>query len=645
MQKKRLLPWLMTACLVGLSGSAAAVVLDSENKIQIALDDGTQVIAFGESIALSDARSNRYYYLPTGLRLSARPDGTPEFLFLKYVTEQRAEQGGLAGGLMHFLVEWGLDAPHFAEAQAKLEGMKPGAKLIGPADVEADGDSGTFQIVSATLSDNKLTPSLVTSGKAPLVPGGKAAAAARLSPEGAQLLAASFEKSRSISDVSIAMQFAYSTLTPAAKGYVTFNWSKLESEGRTLEAKYKQWQSGSTTSKTKILGITLWSSTSPTYSYSYDEMQNQWKFLVENKVVDFRFDQTVASEQADKVRDAFFQYFLNAMTEPADEEARPPRDDQDKEKDWQVGDIRKGNSYTFKKTSLRSAVARKTQTFNLNYRMAVKRPLPLVGNLASWYDGVRDNPKCVAAINLNDPFFQHRDIRFILDLDAKDIFDEMVNYVTVNVRKKRGAGRPFEDRLTIDKKFVTERGISASLTYARGEDNDPDLYEYQAQWSLRGGTVFPASPTWQKGRWESVTLAAPVVGRTIEVEADLDALKASGITRVTVQLHYRRFGEETEENIQISPLKGEPLVAKKIFLDREAKGYAYRLILHHQPEGRLALPWSAQVGDDYIYAAIPEDLLVRAELKDAAKEAAKTLATSAKDKVLDQFKDLLGGSR
>lgn len=643
--QKRLLPLLMAAFLASLSGSAAAVVLDSENKIQIALDDGTQVIAFGESIALSDARSNRYHYLPTGLRLSARPDGTPEFLFLKYVSEQRAEQGGLAGGLMHFLVEWGLDAPHFAEAQTKLEAMKPGAKLIGPADVEADGDSGTFQIISATLSDNKLTPSVVTSGKAPLVPGGKAAAAARLSPEGAQLLAASFEKTRSIADVSLAMQFAYSTLTPAAKGYVTFNWSRLEMEGRTLEAKYKQWQSGSTTSKTSVLGITLWSSTSPTYSYSYDEMQNQWKFLVESKVVDFRFDQTVASEQADKVRDAFFQYFLNSMTEPADEDARPAREDSDKDKEWQVGDIRKGNSYTFKKSSLRSAVARKTQTFNLTYRMAIKRPLPLVGNLASWYDGVRDNPKCVAAINLNDPFFQHRDIRFILDLDAKDIFEEMVNYVTVNVRKKRGAGRPFEDRLTIDKKFVTEKGIAASLTYARGEDNDPDLYEYQAQWSLRGGKVFPPTPTWQKGRWESVTLAAPVVGRTIEVEADLDALKASEITRVTVQIHYQRFGEETEENIQISPVKGEPLVAKKIFLDRDAKGYAYRLVLNHQREGKLALPWSAQVGDDYIYAAIPEDLLIEAELKGAAKEAAKTLATSAKDKVLDQFKDLLGGGR
>ena len=115
----------------------------------------------------------------------------------------------------------------------------------------------------------------------------------------------------------------------------------------------------------------------------------------------------------------------------------------------------------------------------------------IVGNLASWYDAVRDNPKCVAAVNLNDPFFQHRDIHFILDLDAKDMFEQAVNYVTVNVRKKRSTGNPFEDRVTIDAKYVKEKGINATMTYARGEDKNPDAYEYQTQWSLRGGRVAP----------------------------------------------------------------------------------------------------------------------------------------------------------
>ena len=116
--------------------------------------------------------------------------------------------------------------------------------------------------------------------------------------------------------------------------------------------------------------------------------------------------------------------------------------------------------------------------------LAVKKPHQLVANLMSWYDAVRDNKSCVAAVNLNDPFFQHRDIHFMLDLDAKEMFDDGVNYVTVNVRKRRSAGAPFEDRVTINAQHLKEHGVDAVVTYARGEDRDPDAYEYKSQWSL-----------------------------------------------------------------------------------------------------------------------------------------------------------------
>jgi hypothetical protein len=257
---------------------------------------------------------------------------------------------------------------------------------------------------------------------------------------------------------------------------------------------------------------------------------------------------------------------------------------------------------------------------------------------------VKSNPKCVAAVNLNDPFFQHRDINFVVDLDTKDIFEQAVNYVTVNVRKKRSTGNPFADRLTIDAKHLKDQGVVGTVTYARGEDKDPDAYEYQAQWSLRGGKVYPPNPAWEKGSWEAVTLAPPIESRTIEVEGDLEAMKASDISRITVQVHYSKFGEEVEENIHISPAKNEPLVTQKIFADRGSRGYVYRLVINHEKEGKLVLPWSAKLGDDYVYAAIPEDLLKDGSpLLSQAKEAGKVAVDSAKEKVLDKFKDLLGG--
>ena len=97
---------------------------------------------------------------------------------------------------------------------------------------------------------------------------------------------------------------------------------------------------------------------------------------------------------------------------------------------------------------------------------------------------IRDSPKCVAAVNLNDPFFQYRDVHFVLDLEAKEMFDEAVNYVTVNVRKRRSTGAPFNSSVTINAQHLKDKGVTATVTYARGTDTNPDTYEYQAQWSL-----------------------------------------------------------------------------------------------------------------------------------------------------------------
>jgi hypothetical protein len=134
------------------------------------------------------------------------------------------------------------------------------------------------------------------------------------------------------------------------------------------------------------------------------------------------------------------------------------------------------------------------------------------------------------------------------------------------------------------------------------------------------------------------------VPRKIEVEGDLEAMKSSEISRVTVQLHYRRFGEEVEENIHLSPVSNEPLVSRRIFTDREAKGYAYRLIVNHKTEGKMVLPWSAKVGDDYVYATIPPELLKDgSSLKEQAQQVAREMLDSTKEKVLDRFEELLEG--
>ncbi|MBK8556253.1 MAG: hypothetical protein IPL65_11025 [Lewinellaceae bacterium] len=149
---------------------------------------------------------------------------------MKYTSEERADAGGVSGALMHFLMEWSLTPQQEAELQAKLSAKLKGMsasnpkyrmvtnpKVMGAANVKTD-EENSFSIISAILNNNKSTPTLVTSGRAPVIPGGKVAVAALLEKNAAQLMAASFEKSRSITDVSVALRYRYDVLMPAVQG-------------------------------------------------------------------------------------------------------------------------------------------------------------------------------------------------------------------------------------------------------------------------------------------------------------------------------------------------------------------------------------------------------------------------------------------
>ena len=607
------------------------------------------------------AKDNEYYYLPCNLRLSRREDGIPEFLFLKYVTEEREDQGGISGALIHFLMQWGLTEDLRKQCEAKLQQRVPEAKVVGPVMLfRPDGES--FNIISATVGkDSKdFTRTLITSGQAPLLPSEKIAAAANLTKYGAQLLAATFEKSSkdpqqsaSITDLSINLKYRFQARVPACRGKIIIDWSKLASAYATRMSdetytydKYKHvidehWYGdeeeivdNSRTSKTS-------SSTNVQSSSS-------------NKAITIIFEESYTDERVNAIRDAFFQVMQDMIAKALniDEEPLVSIDEKamdEAQKDNEAALSAKTKNSDYYATKLNSMAKKGRQTLDLNIGLMVNREFALTENLATWYNSVKDNKSCVSSINLNDPFYKHLDIRFILDLEAKEMFDKEVNYVTVNVRKKRDSGNPFLDRLTFDADYVKNKGITRAMTYAAGEDKNPEIYEYQTQWSLRGGNIFPPSPVWQKGKLEAVTLKPPVTPRTIEFEANLDDLKAANLSRATLQIRYMKFGVETEENISISPAKKEGLISQMLFTDRNTQGYAYRIIYNHTSEGKLATDWDSKINDNYVYATIPEKFKDKtSDIFQKAKDVAKGIVppaadgTVTTDKILDGFKGIFG---
>lgn len=626
-----------------------AQILDSENKLSLTLSDGTQVTLFGKAMSLSNRKSKDYYYLPTEPRLSVKPDGTPQFMFLKYMTDETAEQGGISGALMHMMMEWGLTPAQQAEVEMILktgkQGAVKGSVLKGAVDVVPDGDH-SFKVISAVLSDDKLAPAVVTSSKAPTLPGSKIAVATKLDAHGAQLMAASFEKGKSITDLSIELGFKYTVRMPAAKGYARVYWDKMKTHFEQDSATYRQ-----TTRKKSRGGIfgfaadVLFGRKSEVTSRSYDEMHSVIDSLIEKEYIVLKWEESMSDERITKMREAFYEYFLDKMSNTVDSDQMTPPTPREKEA---MPNIKYGKKYTFNRTFFESSFKSGTKTFYFDAKLAVDKYFSVTGNLASWYDGVRDNKKCVSSVYLNDPFFQHREINFILDLDAEDIFKDEVNYVTVNVRKNRKSGDDSTKSLTFDRAYLKENGIAGSISYARGEDKNVDVYEYKTQWSLRGGNLYPKNPSYQKGDWEGVTLYPPIVPKTIEFEADIQELADMGFTRATLQLRYYKFGKEVATNIPMTVSKGEPLIEKTIYMDKDTQGYAYQLVLNHKDssKGKMAFGWDAKINDDYVYASIPEELKnedknFMDKAVDAAKVIVKEGEVSKTASILDKFKSVI----
>ena len=647
---RKLVYAVVCCCFMGL-WAVNAQIADERNRLGITLSDGTQVVLLGESISMSNAKSKNYRYLPFSLRLAEKPDGTPEFLFLKYITEEKEADGGIGGALLHMLMYWGPTPAQRTELAEILkngeQGARKGSRLKGALELKPDGEK-SMKIISATLSDDKLARSVVQSFSAPILEGGRAAMASSLSPNGAQLLAATFEKDMAITDLSVELSYKYTVRVPAAKGRVTVRWKEIQKHYEKDSAQYKETRSKK--SRGGLLGFVgdvLFGRKESVDKVSYDEVREVIDEMYKKEFIKIDWEENLDDDRIEKVRETFFDFFLQKMTQSAESADLAPPTQKEKEA---MPDIKHGREYTYNREYIQKSIKKGYERYDLNLKLAVEKPFTVTGNLAAWYDGAKHNKKCVADVILNDPFFQHRDINFILDSEAKDLLEMgEANYATVNIRKKRSSGNDFNDAITLDYDYLKNSGLKAAITYARGDDSNSDLYEYKTQWSTKGGNIYPQNPKWIKGDWQGVTLEPPVIPQTIEFEADLEELESLGIPRATLQVRYSKFGKEIETNIPITVSKGESLVEKTIFTDREIQGYAYRYILTHKEKGKMVLDWDAKVNDNYVYASIPQELKDEdPDYLDKIIKAGEAVLKPASDgevsdaaKVLDKFKNVI----
>jgi len=559
--------------------------------------------------------TKHYYYLPPPPQVAKDAQGRPQFLFVKFTTEKSEEEGGVSGGILHFLCAYGLTAEQEEELGEKLKKKIPGSQLMGALPMELGSEENSFRIISATLTDEGFTRSLISSGKAPIMPGMKVAAAARLDARGAVLLEETLKKPTS--DISVEFDLAYTAFLPAFDGSISVEWSKIQSSFEQYSLEYQHWTEAGPGRGGWWGSFCDWIAGKPReHHYSYDEVQSMYDFLCEQELVNIEWTEELVDERINVIREAFMKIFTNMFFNREASEmdfGEVGGDDDGEDIDWK--DRAKGREFNIDSYTLKSSEQFRDVKYHLQVNLPVKVPYTAVGNISGdWYRNVRrDHPDCFAEVNLDDPFFQHRHVIFGLDLDAVDMFGEVVNHCTVEVRKKRVSGRDFQDSLTFDKRYVETKGVSGTITYAKMREEDPGAFEYKAQWSMRGGKLFPKNPRWEKGSWEGVTLTPPVAPMLIEVGADLTDMEEVGFTGVTVQLRYRQYDKTyTDPNtIRLYVSKGEAMGERRIFVDRDKVEYDYQITFYHKTEGRQKQDWIRGVSDGYIYCVIPDQLRLR----------------------------------
>ncbi len=185
-------------------------------KAEVSLEEVVQ--AGGFAFYRDHADPHKYYYVPGEPRLAMKRDGTPEFTFIKY-----SKTGGdIKGGIVHFLVTWGLSDGELMSAGSALQMIDPQAKVSGPVPFK----EGSFKIVSATAGEGGLfNVKVCGEGKAPIMPNQKAAVSIALTQEGATLLWESFKNPTS--DVSVMFMMKYTGITPAYQAKLKVDWDKV----------------------------------------------------------------------------------------------------------------------------------------------------------------------------------------------------------------------------------------------------------------------------------------------------------------------------------------------------------------------------------------------------------------------------------
>lgn len=585
----------------------AAQQLDFETRTTLLLDDGTEVILFGQAVSNkikenAPAKGDRYYYLPpaNSLRLSTDDTGEkPAFFLLKYAGNTNNDD---MGGAIYFNMEFGLSKEKELEVQEKLRAKlrRPNATIMGAIQLlpEVGQTTGTFNV----LMMNKGEKTTLQRSSAPVGQGGKLAVLADLDRNLTEVYEEVLtDKNLGEAGILVDLRYSYPIMVQSFTASLKFNSKRFHEVKDSVAESYSKTK-GSRAKRIFTMGIKGNKET-----VTKEEFREFYEELRESNVITHESEAGIYSdpETTKELEQAFFDYFFSTFTQPAGLESAQSGDSTRPEIDAPSLSLR-NQSYTVSITEKAISKMERNNSVDFNHRTPYRFTHAFSNDIRAMLRGI-DLKKHIKTILLDDPFFAHRQINLSLDANLSSQLGEVVSSVEIRLRKKKTDGDYyyFGDQAPVIFN-ETNKALQVRM-YNRINDERTDDYEYMVSIIYNGGRTEVID--WRRGPMDQLVISSKLKRKEIEFLADATELKDNRIMRASLQIQYSQLGQKRTQKIDLSPNQNEESETSAIFIDAGAKRYATRFIMYHKEHGKVVTDWEeADIDDNFFMASIPDAL-------------------------------------
>jgi len=217
-----------------------------------------------------------------------------------------------------------------------------------------------------------------------------------------------------------------------------------------------------------------------------------------------------------------------------------------------------------------------TTLLDFNHRQAVSRHAYVASNIGNLYAEFGGNEDYFRVVQLDCSVYCQRNIVVALDGDLTSDFKNMVNSVTVTMRKVHENGEVTLSDIVITPQNLSRIGDS-HLAYGLNGDTDQDRwmqYEYRTRWSFKGGGNFESE--FIATDEAMIVVFAPYQRQRVQViDAGAD-LRSLGVRAVVVGISYPFFGRTRSEQ-QVIRVGNPESVQFDITLPENVFSYDYNM--------------------------------------------------------------------